>query len=118
MRVCVCGSIDFGCNYCHVQRVFGGYVGPPTGMSLTETLDAINASSIPSSWRKALSYKAVEMLTVPPPQQGSTRRVLSDFEDLMADAKDNGITGVAELTTQLHKKGFSSLANRVRALAR
>lgn len=62
----------FGSSCGHVLRVRLCRL-PHLGMSLTEALNAINASDLPSSWRKALTYKAVELLNSTH-QRATTRR--------------------------------------------
>lgn len=113
MCACVCVSVVLKLR----SRVFVCATG--ARMALTETLNSIHSSSLPTSWRKALCYKAVELsaqANMPPRDQDF--QVLNEFEGLMAEARQAGLPGVAALTSYLHSVGRQGFANRVRAMAR
>ena len=89
-------------------------------LGLQEVLDAIALSKLPSSLRKALAYKAVELAMSPHDLKHSDHPELEQFEKAMQAIR--GIVGPAgttvEATRWLRDSGSEQLANRLRAAAR
>lgn len=90
-------------------------------MELAAVLAALSEALLPTSHKKALSYKALELAMVgaraADPHE-DIGQLFSDFEGLMAGAKNLGIVGVGNHTAHLSRGGFYALANRVRSMAR
>lgn len=108
---------------CHfgAQLRLSFYDSPPSGgaaMDLRCLLDTIGASDIPSSWRKSLCYKTIEMAARPQASSSSTAETLANYEPLMPAAQEMGESSVAGLALRLRRDGQAQLAHRLRSATR